>query len=211
MADAPCELAFAQEAEKDGIVLVEPQFNWLCEQGHLGLDRIADESEDDEIIERAVRPVEVLAEIYSDLGGDLAVRYSCRGNMFIPGDFLHAPTNTLIEVDEAFHFTSFRLISLDLYPKDVELGFDIEEYRELCRELAPQYDRYQRGLAAKGFGIGGIQRQRAYEDSLRDLGVAVVGQPPVVRIPAIDGDGAAAYARSRDSLLKLLGIGTPAH
>jgi hypothetical protein len=209
MADGPCELAFAQAAEKDGIVLAEPWFNWLCEQGHLGLDRIADESEDDEIIDRAVRPVEALAEIYHDLGGDLAVRYSCRSNLFIPGDFIHEPTNTLIEVDEGFHFTSFRLTSLDLYPKDVELGFDIDEYRELCAKLAPEYDRYKRGLAAKGFGIGGIQRQRAYEDALRDLGAAVVGHPPVVRIPAIDGDGAAAYARSRDSLLKRLG--SPAH
>jgi hypothetical protein len=35
-----------------------------------------------------------------------------------------------------------------------------------------------------------------------------MGHPPVVRIPALDGDGAAAYARNRDSLLKLLG--TPA-
>ncbi|HWH11002.1 MAG TPA: hypothetical protein VG165_07735 [Solirubrobacteraceae bacterium] len=208
MADGPCDLAFAQEAEKDGIVLAEPWFNWLCEQGHLGLDRIADESEDDEIIDRAVRPVEVLSEIYSDLGGDLAVRYSCRGNMFIPGDFVHEPTNTLIEVDEAFHFTSFRLLTLDLYPKDIELGFDIDEYRDLCRKLAPDYDRYKRAVAAKGFGIGGVQRERAYQDAIRDLGAAVVGHPPVIRIPAIDGDGAAAYARSRDALLKRLG--TPA-
>jgi hypothetical protein len=204
MADGPCE-AFAQEAEKDGIVLVAPWFNWLCEQGHLGLDRIADESEDDEIIARAVGPVETLGEIYAELGGDLAVRYSCRGNMFIPGDFVHEPTNTLVELDEAFHFTSFRLLALDLYPKDVELGFDLEEYRELCRTLAPQYDRFKQALAAKGFGIGGTQRERAYQDSLRDLGAAVVGHPPVIRIPTVDGDGAAAYARNRDSLLKLLG------
>jgi hypothetical protein len=208
MADGPCELAFAEEAEKDGIELAEPWFNWLSEQGHLGLDRIADESEDDEIIDRAVRPVEALDEIYSALGGDLAVRYSCRGNKYLPGDFVHPPTNTLIEIDEGFHFTSFRLLALDLYPDDVELGFDIDEYRELCRELAPQFDNYRRGMAAKGFGFGGIQRQRAYEDSLRDLGAAVVGHPPVVRIPAVDGDGVAAYARNRESLLKLLGSPT---
>jgi hypothetical protein len=208
MADGPCELAFAQAAEKDGIVLAEPWLDWLCEQGHLGLDRIVEETEDDEMIERAARPVEVLAEIYSNLGGDLAVRYACRGNFYIPGDFVHEPTNTLIEVDEAFHFTSFRLLALDLYPKELDLGFDIDEYRDLCRELAPQYDRYNRAVAAKGFGIGGVQRERAYHDSLRDLGAGVVGRPPVVRIPAVDGDGAAAYARCRESLLKQLG--TPA-
>jgi hypothetical protein len=209
MADGPCELAFAEEAAKDGIVLAEPRLDWLCEQGHLGLERVVEETEDDEMIRRAVRPVEALAEIYADLGGDLAVRYSCRENMYVPGDFEHEPTRTLIEVDEGFHFTSFRLLALDLYPKDTELGFDPDEYRELCRELAPQYDRFKRAFAAKGFGIGGLQRERAYHDSLRDLGAAVVGRPPVIRIPAVDGDGAAAYARNRDSLMKLL-LGSPA-
>jgi hypothetical protein len=208
MADAPCELAFAREAEKDGIALAEPWFNWLCEQGHLGLDRIADESEDDEVIERAIRPVEALGEIYAELGGDLAVRYSCRGNVFVPGDFVHEPTGTLIEIDEPFHFTSFRHLALDLYPKDIELGFDLDEYRDLCDRFSGEYDRYQHARAAKGFGIGGTQRSRAYLDSLRDLGAPVVGHPPVVRIPVLDGDGAAAYTRNRESLLKRLG--TPA-
>jgi hypothetical protein len=209
MADGPCELAFAEEAEKDGIVLAEPWVDWLCEQGHLGIDRIADESEDEALIERVTRPVEILGEIYHDLHGDLAVRYSCRANLLIPGDFIHEPTRTLIEVDTARHFTSFRLLALDLYPADAELGFDRDEYRELCRSLAPEYDGFSRGLAAKGFGIGGIQRELAYRDSMRDLGAPVMGHPPVVRIPAVDGDGAAAYVRNRESLLKLLG--TPAH
>ena len=204
MADGPCD-GVCPGGGEGRHRFGAPWFNWLCEQGHLGLDRIADETEDDEIIARAAGPVETLGEIYAELGGDLAVRYSCRGNMYIPGDFVHEPTNTLIEVDEGFHFTSFRLLTLDLYPKDLELGFDIDEYRELCRELAPQYDRYKQALAAKGFGIGGTQRERAYHDSLRDLGAAVVGHPPVIRIPVVDGDGAAAYARNRDSLLKRLG------
>jgi hypothetical protein len=209
MADGPCELAFAQEAEKDGIVLAEPWLDWLCEQGHLGLDRIVEETEDEDMIGRAVRPVAALAEIYSDLGGDLAVRYACRENMLVPGDFVHEPTRTLIEVDEGFHFNSFRLTALDLYPRGIDLGFDMDEYRELCIAGAPAYDRFKRAVAAKGFGIGGLQRERAYHDSLRDLGAAVVGRPPVIRIAAVDGDGAAAYARHRDSLMKLL-LGSPA-
>ena len=132
MADGPCELAFAEAAQKDGVVLAEPWLDWLCEQGHLGIGRIADESEDDAFIDRAAAPVEVLGEIYYELGGDLAVRYACRANLLIPGSFIHEPTNTLIEIDEAPHFTSFRLMTLDRYPASLELGYDIDEYRDLC-------------------------------------------------------------------------------
>ena len=59
--------------------------------------------------------------------------------------------------------------------------------------------------AAKGFGFGGVQRERAYHDALRDLATPAMGHPPVVRIAAVDGDGTAAYRRSRASLLALLG------
>jgi hypothetical protein len=58
-------------------------------------------------------------------------------------------------------------------------------------------------LAAKGFGFGGRQRERAYHDALRDLAVPAMGHPPVVRVAAVDGDGAAAYARHRQALLAL--------
>ena len=61
-------------------------------------------------------------------------------------------------------------------------------------------DGIQRGLAAKAFGFGGVPRERAYHDSLLDLGAPAMGCPPVLRIAAVDGDGAAAYARTRERL-----------
>jgi hypothetical protein len=208
MAERPCEDGFAREAEKDGVVLSEPWVDWLCELGHLGIEMVIDETEDDELIERAAGVVETLETIYAELGGDLAVRQSCRANLLIPGDFIHEPSRTLIEVDEPCHFTSYRLLALDLYPPDTPLGFDIDEYRELCRSMASQYDRYKRNIAAKGFGIGGGPRERAYRDALRDLGAPLFGLSPVVRIPALDGDGAAAYIRNREFLLAQLGLPT---
>ena len=44
-----------------------------------------------------------------------------------------------------------------------------------------------RGLAAKGFGFGGVPRERAYRDALIDLAVPAMGYPPVVRLPFFDG------------------------
>ena len=120
-------------------------------------------------------------------------------------ELAHAATGTVIEVDEAAHFTSFRLTALDLYRPDVAVGFDLAEHRALCREWSARTDGLDRGLAAKGFGFGGRQRERAYHDALRDLAVPAMGHPPVIRIAAVDGDGAAAYARHRDALLALSG------
>ena len=64
-------------------------------------------------------------------------------------------------------------------------------------------DGLSRGLAAKAFGFGGVQRERAYHDALRDLATPAMGHPPLVRIAAVDGDGAAAYRRHRATLLAL--------
>ena len=84
------------------------------------------------------------------------------------------------------------------------MAFDVDAYEELCRLWCERTDGLARGLAAKGFGFGGVQRERAYRDSLLDLAAPAMGHPPVVRIAAMDGDGEAAYARHRAALLRLL-------
>ena len=145
--------------------------------------------------------LEVLAAIYARLKGDVSVLHAARENLLLAVDLVHPPTGTVIEVDEREHFTSFRLAALELYPADVALGFDREEHKDLCRALAAETDGLSRGLAAKGFGFGGVPRERAYHDALRDLAVPAMGHPPLVRIAAVDGDGAAAYERHRATLL----------
>jgi len=172
MADGPCELAFAEAAQKDGVVLAEPWLDWLCEQGHLGIGRIADESEDDAFIDRVAAPVELLGEIYYDLGGDLAVRYACRANLLIPGGFIHEPSGTLIELDEVPHFTSFRLMTLDRYLlfhlKPDLPGGDPEAMRRSLRDVVlPLPDDM---LVLPGHGPGTtIARERATNPHLQGL------------------------------------------
>jgi hypothetical protein len=199
-------LAFAEAAAQDGIELnTRAWFDWLTEFGHLALEEIAEDPPSTANVEALHAAIDALDQIWSDLRGDIDVLLNCRANLYLPVDLLHEPTGTLIELDEAEHFTSFRLTSLNAYPADAKLGFDLEEYRELCRNGAEKMDGFARAQAAKGFGIGGLQRQRAYRDSLRDLAAPAMGHPPVVRITAPDGDGAAAYARNQESLLNLLG------
>ena len=203
MAPGDVQLAFAQAAAADGIVLGSQSFDWLCEQGHVGLERVAQARGDPALVGPVTTALETLGTIYARLKGDISVLYASRENLLLPVDLVHEPTGTVIEVDESLHFTSFRLTTLELYPADVTVGFDLDEHEALCRAWCSRTDGLSRGLAAKGFGFGGVQRERAYHDALRDLATPAMGHPPLVRIAAVDADGAAAYHRHRASLLAL--------
>ena len=202
MADEP-HVAFAQAAAQDCIQLEPWSFEWLCEQGHVGLERVAKARRDPALVAPVVAALEVLDTIYAQLKGDVSVLYASRENLLLPVDLVHAPTGTVIAVDGPEHFTSFRLTALELYPDDTVLSFDLDEHKELCRALCATTDALSRGLAAKGFGFGGVPRELAYHDALRDLAVPAMGHPPLLRIAAADGDGAAAYRRHRAELAVL--------
>ena len=197
--------AFGRAAAADGIALHRGSFDWLCEQGHVGLERVAKARRDPALAAPVTAAVAALGQIYTRLRGDVTVLQAARENLLLPVELLHEPTGTIVEVDDARHFTSFRLAALELYPEDAALGFDPDAYEELCRAWGASTDGLDRALAAKGFGFGGVQRQRAYRDALLDLAAPPMGHPPVVRIAAVDGDGAAAYRRHRDLLVALLG------
>jgi hypothetical protein len=166
-------------------------FAWLSQLGHLALPE--------------GRARNVLGEIYVSLGGNLEILATARTTP-LRGDYLHPPTRTLIEIDESQRFTSARLTSLDLYPEDVRLGFDVEHYRAICRKLRAKSDGYRAAKGARGFGPGGRARQRAYYDALRDLATPAMGHPPLIRIDASQGDGRAAYQAYRDHLQTALQV-----
>lgn len=193
MARGDTQREFAEAAERDGIVLTGQSVDWLCQQGHLALP------------EEATAAKDTLARMYLALGGDLDVLASGKPTK-LPGDFIHEPTGTLIEVDESQHFTSFRLATLDLYPPDAPLGFDLARYKKLCAIWRQKSDGYYRTKAARGFGVGGRQKQRAYYDALRDLATPAMGRPPLIRIDAAERNPADAYRRHRETLLRALGV-----
>ena len=204
MAPGDVQSAFAQAAAADGIPLVSQSFDWLCEQGHVGLERVAKARRDPALVAPVTAALERLAAIYARLNGDVSVLHASRENFLLPVELVHEPPGTVIEVDESPHFTSFRLAALDLYPEDAAVGFDLDEHKELCRAWGARTDGLARGLPTKGFGFGGLQQERAYRDALLDLAAPAMGHPPVVRIAAVDADGAAAYSRHRATLARLL-------
>ena len=120
VAPGDVQLAFAQAAAADGIVLESQSFDWLCEQGHVGLERVAKGRRDPALAGPVTAALEALAAIYARLNGDISVLHASRENLLLPVDLVHEPTGTVIEVDESLHFTSFRLATLELYPADVD-------------------------------------------------------------------------------------------
>lgn len=199
-----CETAFARAAAKDGIELEPQTFEWASEPGHIAVEELADETGDPGVMQRAEIGVAAIAQIFKRLNGLAPVLESCRVNLPFSPVLVHEPTLTIVEVDDELSFTTHRLHALELYPREVQVAFDIEQYMQLCREHAEKADKWRYGLASKCFGWHGLQRERAYQDSVRDIAAWVFGYPPVVRIPAVDGDGEAAYERAKDDLHRRL-------
>lgn len=185
---------FAATASKDGIELTGQSVDWLNRRGHAGIPGDATRRS----------AITALERIYLHLGGDLTAHTTAKPTR-LRGDYVHAATGTLIEVDESQHFTSFRLQTLDMYPDDATVGFDLDHYRQLCKIWQRTSDNYFRTKEARGFGVCGRQRQRTYYDALRDLATPAMGRPPLIRIDAADRDPIDAYHRHRVSLLAALG------
>jgi len=205
-ADDPAA-AFVRAAGGDGIVLELRQFDWLSEQGHVGLELVAKARRDPALVVPVTAALAVLAAIFARLRGDVSVLQASRANLLLPPVPVHEASGTLVAVDGPEHFTSSRLAALKLYPPDAAVGFDVGQHILLCREWSARADAVSPGLPAKAFGFGGVQRERAYHDALRDLATAAMGHPPLVRIAAPEGDGAAAYARHRPALRVLIARG----
>lgn len=183
-----CENAFVEAALAHGVRLVRYKKPWLNQRGHFGLP------------DSASNIAVPLERIFASLGGN-ASEQSVKRKISLPGDFIHESTGTLIEVDEVQHFTRFRLQTFSFYPYSSPLGFDVKEYTSLCKRHSPSADKYRHTKSAAAFGVGGRQRQRAYYDALRDLATPAMGHPALIRIPAPDGNGKAAFERNLERLL----------
>ncbi len=201
---ADLDAVFAEAAAKDGVPLEAQSFDWASEPGHLAVEELADETGDPGVMQRAEIGVAALDQMFTRFKGLVPVLQSCRVNRPYTPVLVHEQSLTIIEVDDMLHFSTPRLQALDLYPREAQLGFDIERWKALCREHAPQTDRWRYGLASKCFGWHGLQNERAYQDAVRDIGAWVMGYPPLVRVAAIEVDGAAAYERASDELKRRL-------
>src|SRR6266511_4334969 len=97
-----CQREFKAAAAEDGIILSAQSFPWLCEQGHFGLLRVAEELEG-LVPSRLSQAAAALEAVCAELGGDREVLRGGRTNP-LRGDFVHEESVTMIEIDESQHF-----------------------------------------------------------------------------------------------------------
>lgn len=90
-----------------------------------------------------------------------------------PCDFHVIDPPFILEFDESQHFSRPRLLTLSLYPMDLPVGFSVDRWRELCREIDAMDD----------MPIDRDER-RAWYDTLRDLAPRLHGFEPTVRLYA---------------------------
>jgi hypothetical protein len=133
---------------------------WLTRYGHLAA----------RVQERLpAELLDCLRELFLALGGDER-RLAAKTRGAVSTDFLLLPDARLVELDESQHLTAERLLTLDLYPEGVELGYAREEYRALCQQWGERAKRrFAHRQAAEFPRAGGRHAQRAYFDAFRDL------------------------------------------
>lgn len=181
-----CEVGIAVEAAREGLFLSPgTNFEWIGTKGPYGLSGKT---------ASVYKPVMSAAIA---LGADLDAMRLAQRIVRPRADLMHKESGVIIEVDEIQHFTSHRLLSFESYPDDAPLGFDLEDYRELCARHHAKADKAWGTKKTATFGPKSRGRQRAFYDALKDLSLPAAGLPPVVRIAVPDRDYVTAWKQAR--------------
>lgn len=168
-------LALRDLAAAEGIELeLGRPMSWLSGRGH-----------HNNLVQRdaPLALIALLADIHRGLGGlDDVLAAKRVGNPPTP-DLVHVPTGCLVEVDEVQHFTTARETTLRQYPRDLRVGFDVDEYFALIAEWRPKADAaYAHRVSSDFPQAGGRQAQRAYNHALRDVLAPTFTGHPVIRV-----------------------------
>ena len=114
-----------------------------------------------------------LEKIRAALGNLRGHRDFIKQRQIPPCDFHVVDPPFILEFDESQHFTRQRLVTLSFYPVNFQVGFSLDRWRGLCREID----------AVDDTPIDRDER-RAWYDTLRDLVPPLHGFEPTVRLYA---------------------------
>ena len=116
-----------------------------------------------------------LKEIYDALQNHRGFREFVKAKTLPNCDFFVPNQSFIVEFNESQHYTLPRKITLEMYPNELELGFNSEKWIALCEKInARDNDPPYR------------EEQRAWYDTLRDFLPAIKGLKPTIRLFAGD-------------------------
>ena len=116
---------------------------------------------------------DLLQRIRSALGDWRGHRDFIKSAQMPPCDYFIPDPPFILEFDESQHFSRPRLVTLALYPENLDSGFSLSRWRELCRAVDARDDQpFDR------------DERRAWYDTLRDLVPPLHGFRPTVRLYA---------------------------
>ena len=115
----------------------------------------------------------LLRQIRTALGDLRGHRDFIKSAQVPPCDYFIPDPPFIVEFDESQHFSRPRLTTLSLYPDDLDVGFSLSRWRELCREIDAKDDQPL-----------DRDERRAWYDTMRDLLPTLYGFKPTVRLYA---------------------------
>ena len=144
----------------------------------------------------------IIEDIFIDLNGNLIANKNKRNQGLDCDAYFGGEYNFMFEFDEFQHFSSARLKTFELYPKDLSLNFNIEHWKNLCEEHKFRADKYRKSKKTKDFNfVGGRTSQRAYFDCFRDLVSKEHKLNPTLRINEFEVLDI--YANTKDACIKV--------
>jgi hypothetical protein len=114
-----------------------------------------------------------LKRIYKALTDYRGYKEFIRAKSLLNCDYYLPEQKMLVEFDESQHFTLARMITLENYPENVEIGYDIVKWISLCRDIE-----------AKDNDPPYRDEQRAWYDTIRDFLPRLYGLKPIIRLYA---------------------------
>lgn len=154
----------------------------------------------------------VAMDIFNALGGNEKGLGRKRLIRLVPDCYLPPPYNCLFEFDEIQHFTEYKLKALQLYPDQIQYGFDLDYYKRLCQ-------KYSQEALRKGAGTyrapkvefpfeNGRAAQRAFFDMFRDFLPTLHELNPTIRITELELEdilkGRLSHYQARKNLQQLI-------
>lgn len=144
----------------------------------------------------------IIENVFDNLNGNTVANKSKRKQGLNCDAYFGGNYNFMFEFDEFQHFSSARLKTFDLYPKELPLNFNIENWKMLCERHKFRADKYRKSKTTKDFNfVGGRTSQRAYFDCFRDLVSKEHNLNPTLRINEFEVLDI--YANTKDACIKV--------